>query len=519
MELLHRRMVVGTAKHLSRRPIWNSRITMSVIPRRSLHRPSVLIQCPFRSRSLVVAFQSLELSCVGERSFCTASDIDVIELGMPALSPTMEMGSIAVWHKKPGDYIRTGEVIADVETDKATVAFESTEDGYLAAIYVEAGVPDVLVNTIVGIMVEEEEEIEIAQTLAKPELSGAPEPPVQETSTTTEVSSTTNEVSSRTNEVTSTGQALSLSPAVGFLVSTHHIDPMSIVGTGPKGRILKGDVLQALANNTAKILEPNVASVPDVIPRVTIPAPDIQFEQRTLGRGLREFVDIPHTNMRKANAIRSSESKSTIPHNYTLGEIILDKLLQICETVKAGDQESPCINDFVIKAAALACRHNPEINSTYDPVTQTAKLWDTVDIGVAVPTDSGFITPIIEKADTLRLGQISTKVRDLITRVQDGASQPEEFIGGRGSFTISNLGMYGIKNFSTVINFPETCNLAVGANQSRVVIGTEDKPLETTTVMEVQLSCDERVVDQHTVAKWLSSFKGYMENPRSLLSG
>lgn len=512
MKLLSHRLISRTASDLSRRPIRGSRLLSRVIPCAFLHHHLVSPQYHSRLGRLVSPLSFLQSTSIGGRTFSTdIEDIEIIELGMPALSPTMEMGSIVTWNKKVGDPVTTGEVLAEIETDKATVAFESTEDGYLAAIYVEAGIPDIPVNTIIGIMVEEEEEIELAQAQAKPKLSVTSEPPVSETSTI--------EKTPTIEEISNTGKVLSLSPAVGFLINTYHVDPISIIGTGPSGRILKGDVLKALANNTAKIIEPKAPSVSTVTATGT-PAkasPDIQFEQRSIGRGLREFVDIPHTNIRKAIASQVSQSKSTIPHNYTAGKIRMDSLLQLRESLRIGDQEPPSIDDFIIKAVALACRTNPGINSIYDSATQTTKSCDTIDIGVAVATDTGFITPILEKADTLRITQISTKVKDMVTKVQTGETQPEECIGGNGSFTISNLGMFGVANFSTVIKFPETCNLAVGESQTQVVVGKKG-PIQT-AIMQVQLSCDERAVDNHTAAEWLSSFRGYMENPNSMLSG
>lgn len=497
MKVFSRHLIDRTINNLSRRPIQGSHLQSLVIPHITL--------CPHQFR------------LIKGRAFSTEpEDVFIMELGMPALSPTMEKGSIVAWHKKVGDYVTTGEVLADIETDKATVAFESTEDGYLAGIMVEAGVPDVPVNKLVAVMVEEEEEIEMIQERIKTDL----EEPKMGTETSEE-----NIIEEPVVSEETTGEALSLSPAVNFLVHTHHICTSSIIPTGPGGRILKGDILKALANNTAKFIEPEVldptskVTPTPVSPPPTVPAPDGQFEKRSVGRGLREFVDIPHTAIKKDIATQVSQSKFTIPHTYTHRKIKMNALFEFCETLKVGNQESPSVDDFIIKAAGLACRANPEINSTYDSATKTANLCDTVDIGVAVATEHGFITPVLEKVDTLRIGQISTKVKDLVTRVQDGKSQPNEFIGGKGSFTITNLGRFGVTNFTSVINPPETCNLAIGRSQSRVVVGSDDSDIQTGMIIEVQLACDERAVEQHTASKWLSCFTNYLEDPSSMLSG
>lgn len=414
------------------------------------------------------------------------------EVTMPALSPTMSEGVLAVWRKKEGEFVNAGDVLAEVETDKATVDFESVEEGYLAKILVPAGSGSISVGKLVAVMVEEKEDISAFDDFTD-DVSVA-------------VSSTPKEKQEvRQPEVkaavskTSDGSRVFASPLARSLATEKGIDLSSVKGTGYNGRIVADDVATFKA--------------PQKLPQQE---KQVQTPQKELTSLEGDFEDIPNSNMRKAIAKRLLESKQQLPHYYLTVEVNMDKLLALRGELNSKiDTGKLSVNDFIIKAAAAALRKVPAVNSSW--TDKAIRQYNYVDISIAVSTESGLITPIIKDADKKGLLGISNGVKDLATRARDGKLRPEEFQGG--TFTISNLGMFGVSQFSAIINPPQSAILAVGASETKVVM-TESKGeqiLQNCSMMNVTLSCDHRVIDGAVGAQWLKAFKENCEDPAMLL--
>jgi len=381
---------------------------------------------------------------------------DYIPLEMPALSPTMERGSIAEWVKQEGDKIEVGEVMAEVETDKATVAWESVEEGYLAKIILPDGSSDIEVGTLAGIFVEEEEEIAAFKDFVDDSVATPTPVPASEPSTTT-------------------------SPKPAAIPVAPVAVPTSVATPAP------------------------VAAPAAQIAPVTTDAHG-------------EHNDLSHTNIRKVIADRLTQSKQQIPHYYLTLNIQMDKVGELRKELNARQEKTKIsINDFIIKASSLALRDVPEANSSW--FDDVVRQYNYVDICVAVATDEGLITPIIKNADQKGLGAISSDVQSLASKARENKLQPHEYQGG--TFTISNLGMFGVKSFTAIINPPQACILAVGTTVEKVIVnentGDDENPYTSASFMSVTLSCDHRVIDGAVGAGWLASFKGYMENPRTML--
>jgi len=428
---------------------------------------------------------------------------------MPALSPTMEEGTIVKWVKKEGDFVSAGDVLCEIETDKATIAMDSDEEGILAKIIVPEGSKSVKINELIALMVEEGVDytkVEVPvdmDTQSKPEVtSGETSPAHSEPDT-----------------------SVLISPAVRVLLETYHLNPRLIPATGPKGRLLKGDVLRYVAQGGKPFTKPGEeASAEAKVPSQTTPpskaqpspqstAPPQKPEATPQTTGAKptstaiegpEHTDVPHTNMRRTIAKRLAESKASTPHTYASTNCVMDNVLEM----RKGLDVKVSVNDFIIKAAAMSLRQVPEMNAAWNG--EEAQLLNDVDISVAVATDAGLITPIIKTADNLKVAEISSILKDLASRAREGKLQLNEFQGG--SFTISNLGMFGITEFSAVINPPQACIMAVGG--TRPVVTAEET---IQSVMTVTLSCDRRMVDDELAARWLEAFKANIENPARLL--
>lgn len=456
------------------------------------------------------------------RRFSTVDDIAMVELPLPALSPTMETGVISSWKKQVGDFVEAGDVIADIQTDKAVVDFECQDEGYLAAILIPEG-EEHPVGVPVAIMVEEKEDIEKAQKLA----SQVQKPRAE---TVAPVADTPAPSAAPAQANYETLDVKPLLPAPGILMERHNIDPSSVKPSGPKGHILKGDVLEALKTGNFRTLDTksqvagSATSAPSAITSEVPAAKEAAPEhppQHTDGKDRRTYKDIPLTPMRKIIASRLTESKQTVPHAYASIDCKLDSVLALRKDLKAKDVKPPSLNDFVIRASALALTDVPEANCTWDSSSQSAIQSKSVDISVAVATPDGLITPIIKAAHHKRLSEISATMKDLAGRARNKQLLPEEFQGG--SFTISNLGMFGTSNFCAVINPPQACILAVGGGVQKTVAdaNTESQltpeEVPTHTMMTVTLSSDERCVDQACVSKLLAAFRGYLEEPTSML--
>eukprot|EP00934_Nitzschia_sp_Nitz4_P000594 Nitzschia sp. Nitz4//scaffold21_size171442//31391//33040//NITZ4_002148-RA/size171442-processed-gene-0.43-mRNA-1//-1//CDS//3329542372//594//frame0 len=444
-------------------------------------------------------------------------------LPMPALSPTMEMGTIAKWELQEGDTFGAGSVICSVETDKATMDFEAQDDGIIAKILrTGPDAVDIPIGAPIAVMVEEESDVAAFVDFVLPD---SPAPAATEAAPAPAAS----EAPASSAPAVDRQVALEhvLLPSARFLAESKGLDATGLPGTGKGGRVTKGDVLLALKNGTqlpalAKKAEAAAAPAPAAAaPAPTVaptPLKDLAVpEVDTHG----SFEDVPNNNMRKVIARRLAESKQQVPHFYTSVEVELDSVLKLRKQLASNHDVKVSVNDIVIRASALALRDVPEVNGTYDAKSDKVKLQDSIDISVAVATPTGLITPIVPATDKLGLSQITDKVRDLAGRARDGKLSPEEYQGG--TFCISNLGMFGIDEFSAVINPPQAAILAVGGGSRRIVPtpyvdGAEVQPKPSIkTIMTAQLSADRRVVDEATASLFLSAFKHYIGKPELLM--
>lgn len=417
-----------------------------------------------------------------------------IEILMPALSPTMTEGNLAKWLKKEGDTVSPGEVIAEIETDKATMEVEAVDEGIIAKIIISEGTEAVKVNEVIAILIEDNEDISI----------------IENYTISTAISNNDSASKDIISEVTEIKVAyestfdkqsnkIFASPLAKRIAMQEGISLSEVKGTGPNNRIIKHDILEFLSNAKAGT------------------AKDNKILDLSVNRHEEEFSKIPNNNMRKVIAKRLSESKQTVPHFYLSIECCIDQLLKIrSEINNVVNSEAPeykiSVNDLVIKAVAMALQKVPAANASWtdDAILQ----YNNVDISVAVAIEGGLITPIIHNADKKSLSQISNEMKDLAKRAKLGKLKPEEFQGG--GFSISNLGMYGIKNFKAIVNPPQSCILAIGASSDRAIV--RNGQIEIANIMDVSLSSDHRVVDGAIGAEFLSWFKKYIENPVTMLA-
>ena len=433
---------------------------------------------------------------------------------MPALSPTMEEGKLAKWHVKPGDKVRSGDVIAEIETDKATMEVEAVDEGVVDALLVPEGSEAVKVNTVIAQLREEG----ASAAPAKPKPAAAPPAPVK-----APVAASRPAAPAAPLPRVEAGARLHVSPLARRLAAEGGVDLSRVGGSGPHGRIVKADIQAALKGGGTKTApapaRPQAAAMPAPVP--VAPAAAVQ---PAAGPDARLFftkdsyVEVPHDSMRKTIARRLTSSKRDIPHYYLKVDCQIDALMDVRKQINA---QAPAggpgaykvsVNDFVVKAAALALIRVPGVNCSW---TETALLQHRhADIGVAVALDFGLITPIVQKAETKSLAAISNEVKDLAVRAKAKKLKPSEYEGG--TFAISNRGMYGVRDFTAVINPPHAAILAVGAGEGRPVV--RNGAIVPATVMTVQLSCDHRVIDGALGATWLEAFKGYLENPVTMLA-
>ncbi|MBP9694151.1 MAG: pyruvate dehydrogenase complex dihydrolipoamide acetyltransferase [Alphaproteobacteria bacterium] len=419
-----------------------------------------------------------------------------IEILMPALSPTMTEGKLAKWLKSVGDSVASGDVIAEIETDKATMEVEAVEEGIMGKILVPEGSEGIKVNSLIALLLEEGEDKSSLDTYQK---KGAPQmmaPPVS------------SEPKSRPEEPPKMTQAqpsaqmqsrIIASPLAKRIAADKKIDLSQIKGSGPRGRIVKADVLNAPANA-------NLVAVPASVSSRSIPAgPGPKSLADALGM---PYEEAPNSAVRKIIAQRLTESKQTIPHFYLTVDCELDHLLAMRKEINSHSEAYKIsVNDFIIKAVARALKDIPDANASW--VDEAILRYKRVDVSVAVATPAGLVTPIIKSADEKSLSQVSAEMKDLATRARDNKLKPQEFQGG--GFTISNLGMYGIKEFSAIINPPQSCILAIGAGEERVVV--KKGQMVIANMMTCTLSVDHRSVDGAVGAQFLQAFKKYIENP------
>ncbi len=417
---------------------------------------------------------------------------------MPALSPTMTEGTLAKWLVSEGDAIESGDVIAEIETDKATMEVEAVDDGIIGKILVAAGTENVPVNEVIAILLEDGEDA--SNIVTSSELQVKEVTASKEHKATEKPLETCNLEPVTTNSEPKTTNRIFASPLARRIAKDKGIDLSTIKGTGPHGRIVKADVSGAVAGSS----KPQVAS------EKPLATQDSNLKTNIFGMAYKE---IPNNNIRKVVAKRLSESKQEVPHFYLTVECILDNLLNARKEIndKANGEFKLSVNDFIIKAAAMALKAYPAANVSWsdDAILQYLKA----DISVAVSTPTGLITPIIKAAEDKGLRDISTEMKDLAGRAREGKLKPEEFQGG--SFSISNLGMFGVKEFAAIVNPPQGCILAVGAGEQRPVV--VNGSIEIKTVMNCTLSVDHRCVDGAVGAEFLQIFKQYIENPVSML--
>ena len=422
-----------------------------------------------------------------------------IEIKLPSVTPDMETGTIGSWLKGVGDKVEKGEVIVEIETDKALVEVEAEASGTLARILVGDGVSDVPVLSTIGLLLTEGESAADLDQF----VGGAPAAPaetpvvVPETTPSPRVGSTA--------AAPADSARIFASPLARRIALQQGVDLNRLSGRGPNGRILKADV--EAAASTAPVAVP--ASAPAL---AAVAAPSAAPS----AAGSVSHQAIPHSSMRKVIAARLVESKQTVPHFYLEVGCEIDRLMALraelnADAPEGGDSYKLTVNDFVIKAAALAMRDVPEVNASW---TDSAVLrYQDVDISIAVSTDEGLITPIVRRADTKGLATLSNQVKELAGRARAGRLKPEEYKGG--GFSISNLGMYGISSFSAIINPPQACILAVGAAEQRPVV--RDGALAIATLVNCTLSVDHRVVDGAVGARYLQALKHYLEHPTHLM--
>ncbi|RWY69549.1 pyruvate dehydrogenase complex dihydrolipoamide acetyltransferase [Rhizobium leguminosarum] len=451
-----------------------------------------------------------------------------INITMPALSPTMEEGNLSKWLVKEGDKVKSGDVIAEIETDKATMEVEAVDEGTVAKLVVAAGTEGVKVNALIAVLAADGEDVSAAASSAgsaapAPKADGAAAPkaeaapaPAQSTPAAAPVAA------AAPASVSSDGSRAFSSPLARRLAKKAGIDLSAVAGSGPHGRVVKSDIEAALAGGGAKAAAPAAAaSAPQAsaAPAPAAAAPKGASEEAVLKLfepGSYELV--PHDGMRKTIARRLVESKQTIPHFYVSVDCELDALLalraQLNDAAPRKDNAPAyklSVNDMVIKAMALSLRDVPDANVSWTDNNMIKHKH--ADVGVAVSIPGGLITPIIRKAEEKTLSTISNEMRDLGKRAKDRKLKPEEYQGGTSS--VSNMGMMGVKNFAAVVNPPHATILAVGAGEQRVVVKKGEMAIAT--VMSVTLSTDHRCVDGALGAELLQAFKGYIENPMGML--
>ena len=424
-----------------------------------------------------------------------------IEILMPALSPTMEEGTVAKWLVKEGDSVKSGQILAEIETDKATMEFEAVDEGVMGALLVAEGTSGVKINQVIAILLEEGEEVD-----SQPTLKPAETAPTVQTQTSAKVSAA---VPATVAAPTSTdGARVFASPLARRLALQKGLDISKIKGSGPHGRIIRADVEA-----------PTAASTPQELP-VSVPTEATMARSADVSSVMkiysdRDFVEVPLDGMRKTIAARLTEAKQTIPHFYLRRDIKLDALMALRASVNEqlmsrGVKLS--VNDFIIKACALALQTVPYANAVWagDRILRLKPS----DVAVAVAIEGGLFTPVLRDADKKSLSSLSDEMKDLAGRAKNRKLAPHEYQGG--SFAISNLGMMGVDNFDAVINPPHGAILAVGAGVKKPVVDHNGQII-IATIMSVTLSVDHRVIDGALGAEFLGAIVYNLENPMSML--
>ena len=428
---------------------------------------------------------------------------------MPALSPTMTDGNLAKWHVKEGDAVSSGDLLAEIETDKAIMEFEAVEDGIVGKLLVAEGDANIAVNQPIAILLAEGEDADDLKIEADRETGAASpaQPPQDDMAPVTAEAAVhvpaKQPAFAAPTAKSASGERVFSSPLARRLARENNLDLADITGSGPGGRIIKRDIERALQAPPTRTVEP--------------PPRPAAGEWRTVAEMFvdREFDSIPLDGMRRTIAARLVEAKRTIPHFYLRRNILLDEVVQLRSQINDALQPrglKVSINDFIIRASALALQRVPDANSVWahDRIIRLKPS----DVAVAVAVEGGLYTPVIRDAHEKSLTALSEEMRSLADKARSRRLKPEEYTGG--SFSISNLGMYGIENFDAVINPPHGSILAVGAGR-RVPFETAEGSVEFRTAISVTLSCDHRVIDGALGARFLSEIAEHLENPISLL--
>ncbi|MBC6980793.1 pyruvate dehydrogenase complex dihydrolipoamide acetyltransferase [Caulobacter sp. 17J80-11] len=421
---------------------------------------------------------------------------------MPALSPTMEEGALAKWHVKPGDTIEAGQVIAEIETDKATMEVEAVDEGVVEEILVPEGTQGVKVNTPIARLKGE------GAPAAKPAPQGASAAPAatpKAEAPKAEAPKPAAAPAPAAPAAKADGQRVFASPLARRLAQQAGLDLKAVQGSGPRGRIVKRDV-EAAGSGKAPAAAKGA-------PAAAEPRQVLSLEQMGIKPGSYDLI--PLDGMRRTVAKRLTESFRDVPHFPLTIDVEIDRLLEARGRINAMLEKQGVkvsVNDIVIKAAAHALKAVPEANASYTP--DGIAMHHNADISMAVAIEGGLITPIIFKAETKSLSQIAKETKDLAERARSRKLKPEEFQGG--TFSVSNLGMFGIKHFASIINEPQGCIMSVGAGEQRPVV--KNGQLAVATVMSVTLTCDHRVVDGAVGARFLQVFKALLDDPVTMLA-
>ncbi|KAJ1919668.1 pyruvate dehydrogenase complex dihydrolipoamide acetyltransferase component (E2) [Mycoemilia scoparia] len=480
---------------------------VSAIPKRSVSTRATAPAFGFTKR-----FEKQALATNIVRLYSSKSYPDHIVVGMPALSPTMSQGSVGQWKKQPGDKVEPGDVLVEIETDKAQMDFEYQEEGYLAKIILDTGAKDINVETPIAIIVENEEDVAAFKDYTVEDSGSSKPAPKEETSAPATQSESAPEPTPASKPAapakttSSPGSRIFVSPLARSIAEEEGVDLSKVTGTGPRGRIVKSDIEKFLKS------APKAAEAP----AATTTAAAAAAPTPTATTGAVGYTDIPLSNMRQVIARRLTEAKSTIPHYYLTANINMDKVIKLRSSLNAtaNGKYKLSINDFIIKASAQALKDVPAVNSSFQG--DFVRQHHHADIAVAVATPTGLITPIVKTSDAKGLQTISSEVKDLATRARNNKLTPEEYQGG--SFTISNLGMYDLTSFSAIINPPHAAILAVGTSEKKLVLDeSSEKGFRAINNMAATLSADHRVVDGATGAEFMKALKGYLENPLTLL--
>jgi pyruvate dehydrogenase E2 component (dihydrolipoamide acetyltransferase) len=446
---------------------------------------------------------------------------------MPALSPTMEEGKLAKWHVKEGDTVKSGDILAEIETDKATMEFEAVDEGRIGKILVPEGAEGIKVNQPIAVLLADGEQpgadIPAAMeniksaVMAEAPKPAAPAPPAAKAPAPATAPAPQKPTAAAqanghaTDGHSSNGGRVFASPLAKRIAAQSGIDISAVTGSGPRGRIVKSDVEAAAKGGVAK--KPAAAvSAPSAGGDLGIaPLPDARGFYKE-----GEYTLVPHDSMRKAIARRLTSAKALIPHYYLTVDCNIDSLMEVRQklndkTPKGDGAYKLSVNDFIIKAAAMALMKHPDVNASW---TADAMLKHKhADIGVAVDLNPGLITPIVFAAETRGLAEISNEVRSLAERAKAKKLKPSEYEGG--AFSISNLGMFAMKQFTAVINPPQSAILAIGAGEQRPIV--KNGQIVAATIMTVTMSCDHRVIDGATGARFLRDFQAFIEEPASML--